>query len=148
MREILGVAYLVNARRRWFHDDYFDLFVWQAESGEITLFELCYGIDTSERALVWDKDKGYFHDGKKSAETANDEIIGAALAQGLQPKDDPVMSRLDAAMADVPEDIRTMVSGHVLEYAKKQTEIPARRERFRRAEWQSQAVPAPDAKSK
>ena len=53
LKEILGVADDPPARRRWFHDDFFDLFVWQAE-GEVTLFQLCYGVDSSDRALVWD----------------------------------------------------------------------------------------------
>lgn len=144
MREILGVADLVEARRRWFHDDYFDLFVWQSESGEITLFQLCYGIDTSERALVWDKDKGYFHDGNQS----EGEIIGAALAQGQQPEADPVISRLDAAIRSIPDDIRGTVYTHVLEYAGKQTVIPTRRKAFRRADWQKQPAAGKSSRKK
>lgn len=147
MREILGVAHLVEARRRWFHDEYFDLFVWQKDSGEITLFQLCYGIDTSERALVWDKDKGYFHDGMPSG-AAGGEIIGATLAQGLLPEADPVMSRLDAAMHSLPEDIRRTVYERVLEFAEKQVAVPTRRQRFRRADWQKQPVPDSETKKK
>lgn len=148
MREILGVAHLIEAHRRWFHDEYFDLFIWQTESGEITLFQLCYGIDSNERALVWDKDKGYFHDGKPSGETEGREIIGEALAQGLLPEADPVMSRLDAAMRFLPEDIRSTVSEHVLDYAKKQDAIPTRRQSFRRADWQKQPVSGSATKKK
>ena len=66
LKEILGVADDPPARRRWFHDDFFDLFVWQA-GGEVTLFQLCYGLDSSDRALVWDKDRGFFHDGPPGA---------------------------------------------------------------------------------
>src|SRR5437879_13450718 len=62
LKEILGVADDPPARRRWFHDDYFDLFVWQA-SGEVTLIQVCYGADATERALVWDKERGFFQDG-------------------------------------------------------------------------------------
>ncbi len=144
MREILGVAHLVEAHRRWFHDDYFDLFVWQSGSGEITLLQLCYGIDTSERALVWDKDKGYFHDGNQSG----GEIIGATLTQGQKPEDDPVISRLDAAIGSLPEDIRQAVYTHVLEYAGKQAAIPTRRKTFRRADWQKQAATSKPTKKK
>lgn len=140
MREILGVAHEAEARRRWFHDEYFDLFVWQTGSGEITLFQLCYGIDSSERALVWNKDKGYFHDGKQTGATADGEIIGATLAQGLLPEADPVMSRLDAAMRSLQEDIRQTVYARVLDYAEKQAAIPTRRQSFRRADWQKQPV--------
>jgi len=56
LKEILGVADDPPARRRWFHDDYFDLFVWQA-GGEVTLIQVCYGADATERALVWDKER-------------------------------------------------------------------------------------------
>src|SRR5256714_15108520 len=61
-KEVSGLADEPPARRRWFHDEYFDLFVWQTH-GEVTLFQLCYGIDSSERALVWDKRRGFFADG-------------------------------------------------------------------------------------
>ena len=67
MKEIFGVADDPPARRRWFHDDYFDLFVWQAD-GEVTLFQLCYGTDSADRALVWDKRRGFFHDGPPAPE--------------------------------------------------------------------------------
>ncbi|HSD52716.1 MAG TPA: hypothetical protein VLC47_01040, partial [Burkholderiales bacterium] len=62
LREIEGIADEPRTRRRWFHDEYFDLFVWQTDVGEITLFQLCYGIDASERALVWHRVGGFFHD--------------------------------------------------------------------------------------
>ena len=84
MKEILGVADDPPARRRWFHDDFFDLFVWQA-GGEVTLFQLCYGADSAERALVWDKQRGFFHDGPASRRR--------------------VFARFDDAAAALPEDI-------------------------------------------
>src|ERR671919_327379 len=85
LKEILGVADDPPARRRWFHDEYFDLFVWQS-GGEVTLFQLCYGVDSSDRALVWDKGRGFFHDGP--------------------PAPDEVVSRFDDAAVALPEDIR------------------------------------------
>src|SRR5688572_6121190 len=63
LREIEGIAAEPATRRRWFHDDYFDLFVWQTDDGAITLFQLCYGIEAEERALVWHREAGLFHDG-------------------------------------------------------------------------------------
>lgn len=132
MREILGVANESEARRRWFHDEYFDLFVWQTASGEITLFQLCYGIDSSERALVWHKDAGFFHDGAEAASGAGD-IIGAGRVRDS----DPVISRFAAAARAVPDDIRSAVTARILEYAEKRP-VPTRRRRFRRADWQQQ----------
>ena len=115
MREILGLADDPPARRRWFHDDYFDLFVWQSE-GEVTLFQLCYGGDSSERALVWDKKRGLFHDGPAG--------------------DADFVPRFEDAAASLPDDIRREVREKVHEFAGRRLKVQSRRTRFRRAEWQ------------
>jgi hypothetical protein len=115
MREILGVADDPPARRRWFHDDYFDLFVWEAE-GEVTLFQLCYGLDSSERALVWDKARGLFHDGPVSSP---DFVV-----------------RFEDAAAELPESIKREVREKVHEFAGRRIAVQNRRKAFRRAEWQ------------
>jgi hypothetical protein len=115
MREILGVADDPPARRRWFHDEYFDLFVWE-KGGEVTLFQLCYGADATERAIVWDKTRGFFHDGP----TGPQEVV----------------ARFDDAAAALPEDIRQDIREKVHEYAGRRLAITSRRKRFRRADWQ------------
>src|SRR4029077_1656670 len=115
MKEIFGVADDPPARRRWFHDDYFDLFVWQA-GGEVTLFQLCYGADSAERALVWDKKRGFFHDGPAEA--------------------DEVFARFDEAAAALPEDLRREVREKVHEFAGRRISVLQRRKRFRRDPWQ------------
>lgn len=115
MREILGVADDPPARRRWFHDEYFDLFVWQS-GDEVTLFQLCYGVDSSERALVWDKKRGLFHDGPMS---------GADF-----------VARFEDAAAALPDDIRREVREKVHEFAGRRIAVRSRRAKFRRAEWQ------------
>jgi len=128
MREIEGVTAEAQARRRWFHDDYFDLFVWQDQGGEVTLFELCYGTDSSGRALVWHKGRGFFHDG---AGGSHGEVIGAGTAGS-----DPVLSRLASAAGSLPDEIRTPVIEYVREFVEKNPGVPSRRKRFRRAAWQ------------
>jgi hypothetical protein len=138
MREILGVADESEARRRWFHDEYFDLFVWQSVSGEIILFQLCYGIDSSERALVWHKDAGFFHDGAEAGAAGAGDVIGAERV----PDNDPVISRFVAAAHPVPDDIRSAVTAHIREYAETRP-VPTRRRRFRRADWQQKPPAAP-----
>jgi hypothetical protein len=120
MREILGVKDEPGAHRRWFHDDYFDLFVWQTGGGELVQFQLCYGIDSSELALVWHKGGGFFLDG----------------IEGAGPKVEPLVERFDAAAGALPEDIRIAMTAHVHEFAKKKDATPSRRKRFRRASWQ------------
>lgn len=126
MREILGVTGEPGSHRRWFHDDYFDLFVWQTGGGELVQFQLCYGIATSERALVWHKDGGFFLDGIEKS--------GKEKAPG--DKVDPVVARFDAAARALPEDIRLAMTARVREFVEKQDATPARRKSFRRASWQ------------
>ncbi|MBV8030694.1 MAG: hypothetical protein JO035_04225 [Betaproteobacteria bacterium] len=115
MKEILGVTDDGPARRRWFHDDYFDLFVWETGE-ELTLFQLCYGGDSTERALVWDKKRGLFHDGP--------------------PQATEVVTRFEAAAAELPERIRREVREKVQEFAARRLAVQARRKKFRRAGWQ------------
>jgi hypothetical protein len=141
MREILGVAPDASARRRWFHDDYFDLFVWQVASGEVTSFQLCYGIDSSERALVWQQQRGFFHDGIRGGSVAGD-IIGSAIERGTQMGPDPVVARFDAAAGALPGEVRAAVAARIREYVEKQPPVQTRRERFRRADWQKRPGPA------
>ena len=134
MREILGVTDEPRTLRRWFHDDYFDLFVWQTTSGEVTLFQLCYGIGSSERALVWHKYGGFFHDGVESA-PAPDEVLGSGLNAGAALNADPIIARFQMAAQSLPEDVRGAIVDRLREYAQKKP-VPARRKHFRREEWQ------------
>jgi hypothetical protein len=121
MHEILGVADEANVHRRWFHDDYFDLFVWQTDGGEMVQFQLCYGIDPSEQALVWHKHDGFFLDGTKSASSG---------------KGEPLTARFVVAANALPEEIRTAMTARVREFAEQKVIAMSRRKRFRRASWQ------------
>lgn len=47
--------------RRWFSDEYFDLFTWQGGGGHIHRFELSYAKNRREHALIWDERNGYLH---------------------------------------------------------------------------------------
>lgn len=49
--------------RRWFQDDFFDLFVWTTPGGSITAFHLCYDRLHGERVLGWSLAKGFVHHG-------------------------------------------------------------------------------------
>ena len=50
-----------QVRRRWFRDDYFDLFTWQRPDGGIAGFQLCYDLPNYERVLSWRDTQGYSH---------------------------------------------------------------------------------------
>jgi hypothetical protein len=47
--------------RRWFTDEYFDLFVWYEAGGGACRFELCYGKPSDEHALTWQEGSGVSH---------------------------------------------------------------------------------------
>jgi len=115
LKEILGVADDPPARRRWFHDDYFDLFVWQA-GGEVTLIQVCYGADATERALVWDKEPRFLPGRPAGA-------AGSVFA-------------LEDAAATLPEEVRRDVREKMHEFAGRRLAVLSRRKRFRRASWQ------------
>jgi hypothetical protein len=139
MREILGVSQdETGVQRRWFHDDYFDLFVWQGDQSEITSFQLCYGVDSNERALEWRKDHGWFQDGKTTVESIPRKILSTAHAPaGLAGADaaDSIASRFEFAAGALPDIIRTAVAARLREYAE-QVAVTARRTKVRRAAWQ------------
>lgn len=131
LREILDVLQDDPAsQRRWFHDDYFDLFVRQT-GGELAAFELCYGIQSSEQALVWDRAQGYFLDG----ETSGGEFIGARLSPGDPLEADPIIARFERVAGGLPEALRLALEASLREYALQHAK-GSRRKRFRRADWQ------------
>ena len=133
LKETLGVLQDdPSSQRRWFHDDYFDLFV-RETGGELSAFELCYGIGSNERALAWIRGSGYFHDGGMSG---SEDFIGARLAPGDALGSDPIIARFERAAGALPESLRLALEARLREYALQNAEGAARRARFRRADWQ------------
>lgn len=89
LREISHVKQDGPNRRRWFRDDWMDIFTWQASDGTVTGFQVCYDLPGKERALVWSAARGYSHDkvdGGESSPVSNrspilrpDGVFPAAL---------------------------------------------------------------------
>jgi hypothetical protein len=129
LREIPGVSEDPGGNTcRWFHDDYFDLFVRENPSGEIVGLELCYGVGHAEHALVWKKGLGHFHDGPQA-----DHFDAEDLA-----------SRFAAECGDLPHRISTSVLRTIRDFAQDvQPGRPSRR-RFRREDWQGSEDTAGD----
>lgn len=48
-------------RRRWFQSEKMDLYTWHTDAGTIMGFQLAYDRLSSERAITWMRDKGFFH---------------------------------------------------------------------------------------
>lgn len=116
--------------RRWFHDDYFDLYT-REKDGELAAFELCYGIHAYERALAWVRGRGFYHDGEPSG-----DFIGAALRPGDALDADPIIARFAVAAGGLPEALSVALEARLREFALDNAEGSARRSRFRRPDWQ------------
>lgn len=54
-------------KRRWFTDDYWDLYVWVRKDGSYSGFQLCYGKTDRQRALTWMDESGPIHTGVSEA---------------------------------------------------------------------------------
>jgi len=47
--------------RRWYQDEFFDLYTWHAPDGALVSFQLCYDVRGRERALSWHREYGFSH---------------------------------------------------------------------------------------
>jgi len=119
LHEIVGLTDEPPAKRRWFHDDYFDLFVWQTLDGDVLHFQLCYGIGASEQAVIWHREGLFFHDGEWG-----DEPL------------DRLLERFAEVAPTLPKPIRHIIGARLQEFARKAGSVPSRRHSFRRASWQ------------
>ena len=62
LREIPGVRQdRPNLQRRWYQDEFFDLYTWHATDGAPVSFQLCYDVRGRERALNWHQEHGFSH---------------------------------------------------------------------------------------
>src|SRR5215470_4163966 len=121
LREITGVSRDSNGhKRRWFHDDYFDLFVRHDEDGELVAVELCYGAGHEERALVWKREIGHFHDGPP--------------AKGFDPE--VLATRFAGASGEVPRRISSSVLRTIRDFSRVDAPRRPPRLKYRREGWQ------------
>jgi hypothetical protein len=103
--------------RRWFRDDYFDIFVWQSPHGAFVSLQLCYDLPSRERVLVWREGHGYAHHGIDSGEaTPFDNRSPIMVADGVLPVD-VVMAEFDQRGAALEPALRDFIAGHLRAYA-------------------------------
>lgn len=143
LREITAVRQIPGeARRRWFHDEEMDLFVWLGEQSEIVGFQLAYDKPNAEKAVTWKAATGFRHarvdDGVRPG-----HYPGSPLLVAAGPFDAPaVLRRFRKAAAEMDPEIAQMVAARLAEYssARRETaspETPALREppRAPRIQW-------------
>jgi hypothetical protein len=62
LREIPGVRQdKPGLMRRWYQDEFFDLYTWHAPDGVLVSFQLCYDVRGRERAISWHREHGFSH---------------------------------------------------------------------------------------
>jgi hypothetical protein len=121
LREITGMSQDdPREPRRWFHDEYFDVFVRLNAEGHVVAMDFCYGPSHSQSALAWRRGLGYFLDGP-----AEEPFDGERLA-----------ARFARECSIVPQPISSFVLRSLKEYGQLDPPTRPRREKFRRERWQ------------
>jgi hypothetical protein len=103
-------------RRRWFHSESMDLYVWYDSGGAPLGFQLCYGKPEDEKALTWFRPDNFSHMkvDHGGAHPSSDQTPLLVLDGLLEP------DSLGAAFAregrGLPQDLATLVLAKLGEY--------------------------------
>jgi len=124
-------------RRRWFENDYFDLFTWQDASGAAKRFELYYDVERNERALVWDRSVGTYHDGVDSGGGSGGHPATPILVSGGKFDSGTVVPRFERDSSGVPPELRDLVLAKMREHLLSQYRLKIGRDKVRREQWQA-----------
>jgi hypothetical protein len=119
LREIVNV-YQPDARvrRRWFCDDYFDIFIWEESGGRILELQFCYDKAAHERMLRWHDATGFTHHGVDGGEASTFKNRTPILvADGVLPLP-TVLGKFDAHALDLELRIRGFIRQRLLEYGR------------------------------
>lgn len=104
--------------RRWFSDPELDLIVWYADDtlDEVLGFQVCYDKGSAQRALTWQRGRGFSHDriddGEASPLRNRTPIL---VADGVFPKERVVRTFRERA-GDIEEDLASFVTAVVESY--------------------------------
>jgi len=113
-------------QRRWFQDDYFDLYVWQLKGGAVHAFQLCYDRRANERSLRWAPATGFAHDGVDIPEDKPGRAMSALLvADGIFPAT-LIEKRFAESAEGLPDELRRLVSARLAEYSGNAKRKPAK----------------------
>ena len=117
LREIRDVKqYEDEDKRRWFTDDYWDLYVWINKQDEITGLQICYDKSFNEHALTWRRGSGFTHtkidDGERNPTSHMAPIL---VRDGLFDKD-KLAKRFKADSAKIDPKVAKFVLSRILKY--------------------------------
>jgi hypothetical protein len=117
LREISAVRQdRADLRRRWFQDDYFDLFVWVSTDGSVAAFQLAYDRSGKERVLGWDRDAGYLHRQVDGGEESVFQKMTPLLTRAGRFPRLEVIAQFDARSPGLEEGIRRFVRDKAARY--------------------------------
>jgi hypothetical protein len=86
--------------RRWFQDDYFDLFVWEDRAGAPIAFQLCYERGAAEGAISWSVVEGFGH---ACVDGGRNVGMRSPMSPLLRPDGIPPYFRIYNRLADAAE---------------------------------------------
>jgi hypothetical protein len=114
-------------RKRWFHNDDFDLYVWQAPDGVVLELQLCYESGTTrEKALTWKRGIGYAHYKIDSGESTATERQTPLMCAGGHFGGWRIREKLVAAASDLEPEIAAFVLDKVAEHCDPPRRFPRR----------------------
>jgi hypothetical protein len=102
--------------RRWFTSDYFDLFVWQEENGEIASFQLCYNKNRNEHVLTWQKDSGFQHLSVDDGETPGHHKMTPILMPDSEFAAFPIAERFERESREIEKLVAEFVYQKIVSY--------------------------------
>jgi len=117
--------------RRWFQDEYFDLFVWLDAAGTPLAFQLCYERNRGEGAITWNSSAGFVHDRVDAGEPSPKRSMTPMLRADGQPPYFRIYNRFLAASTACPTELRAFVIERLREYRLALYGIPRKPRRAR-----------------
>ena len=110
LAEVLSITQREPGKhRRWFRDDFFDLYVWQDDAGDLLGFQLCYDKRDAERALRWNADLGYRHEGVDAPEDKPGRAMSAIFVADGVFDAQKISEKFAAVSGEMPEVVRAFV---------------------------------------
>jgi hypothetical protein len=116
----------VNYRKRWFQDDYFDLFTWQSEQDDIVVFQLCYDRLGKERVIVWDDEQGFAHHCVDDGEASPNKNMTPVFVSLAKFSYEEVVTPFIRESQQIDEKIRHFITQKLIEYTNRFAKEPTR----------------------
>ena len=105
-----------RGRRRWFQDDYFDLYIWQDAAATVIAFQLCYARNQNEGVIRWSSEDGFSHERVDDARHAAGMGMAPVLRTGATPPYFRIYNCFLSASEGWDPGLRTLVIERLREY--------------------------------